>query len=158
MPVPIKLIRDEKIENNNSIDYSFLVSQPTPKKVFASNKDASLLFELWSKGEKIDSETYKIGSSVESKDFMRLKSLGFVTGNLSGLQFTNKGKMVITTMSLGESNQFADKRSNKSYTEILASMDKRGKKGFRTASVDPKFSTNNSNSLDLSKLWKSTQN
>ena len=60
--------------------------------------------------------------------------------------------MVITTMSLGEQSQFEKKRQNKSYTEILASMDKRGKKGYRSASKDPKFSTNNSNRLDLTKL------
>lgn len=154
MPVPIMKVPDNKQDNSNSIDYSFLLSSPIPerKTVVASNKDASLLFELWSNGEKID-DSIKINSKdITSNDILRLKTLGFLIGDANSVKFTKKGKMVITTMSLGEQSQFDKKRQNKSYTEILASMDKRGKKGYRVASKDPKFATNNSNRLDLTKL------
>ena len=51
------------------------------------------------------------------------------------VKLTNKAKAVITTMALGENNAFTKMQKKKSYTEIIASMDKRGKKGFRMAKV-----------------------
>ena len=49
MPVPIMKVPDNKKDNTNSIDYSFLLNNPIPerKKVLARNKDATHLFELW---------------------------------------------------------------------------------------------------------------
>lgn len=158
MPVPIMRFPDNKKDNTNTIDYSFLIDNPVPqrKTVVASNQDASLLFKLWENGEKVK-DSIKINKSpdVTAKDILRLKTLGFLVGDINSVQFTRKGKMVITTMSLGEQSQFDKKRQNKSYTEILASMDKRGKKGYRIATKEPKepkFATNNSNRLDLTKL------
>jgi hypothetical protein len=162
MPVPIMRVPDDHKNNGTSMDYSFLATEPSIQKktVTASNKDASLLFELWENGEKSDRDAIKIKPSpnVTSSDILRLKTLGFLTGDINTVQFTRKGKMVVTTMSLGETNQFEKKRQNKSYTEILASMNKRGKKGYRIASAEekhnPKFAVNNTNHLDLSKLFK----
>ena len=156
MPVPIMRVPDKQKDYNTSIDYSFLLNNPVPQKktVVASNQDASMLFELWENGEKVD-DTIKINPSpnVTAKDILRLKTLGFLVGDLSAVKFTRKGKIVITTMALGEKSQFEKNREPKKYTEILASMNKRGKKGFRTASDQSKFSIDNSNKLNLNKLF-----
>ena len=150
MAIPIRLNKDK--ENKNlSIDYSFLLEQMAPvekkqKTIIASNKDASLLYDIWCKAQKMDGgETFKIDTkSVNSKDIIRLKTNGFITGDVETLKFTAKGKTIITTMALAETNCFAkDADKQKSYTEILASMDKRGKKGYRI----PRFASNTSNFL-----------
>ena len=109
------------------------------------------MFELWSKCERGNGpDELKLGSTpVNPRDILRLKSLGFIQGQGDQVQFTKKGKIVITTMSLGEESQFDKKRQDKSYTEILASMSKKNKKGFRIAGSDPKFATNNNNRLNL---------
>ena len=151
MPVPIKSIPDimREKEEQHLMDYSFLaelVPQSTKlKKVTASNKDASLLFEIWSKSEKINDESLKVSPSINSKDILRLKSRGFLTGNNDEVKLTKKGRMVVTTMALGEPSQFEKDKERKNYNEILASMDKRGKKGYRI----PKYAANNSNNLNL---------
>ena len=156
MPVPIMRVPDKQQDKKTTIDYSFLLNTPvTPKKtVVASNKDAALLFELWANGEKIE-DTIKINPTpnITAKDILRLKTLGFLVGDVTAVRFTRKGKLVITTMALGEKSEFEKNREPKSYTEILASMNKRGKKGFRTASSDPKFAVNNSNNLNLNKIF-----
>ena len=154
MPVPIMPVVDKSVQKNIGIDYSFLCEQ-TPmvskRKVIASNGDAQLLFDLWAKGYKcLKANTIKMNPSlnVSSRDLMRLKVMGFINKDNDEIEFTSKGKKVITTMSLAEQSTFEKNRQNKKYTEILANMDKRGKKGFRTAS-DPKFVANNSNRLNL---------
>jgi len=160
MPVPIKYVPDFQRDKNLNIDYSILFTHPVSQKktIIASNQDASILFELWKKGEKIEEDTIKISdSNIATKDIIRLKTLGFLTGDTNVVKFTKKGKIVITTMALGEPNQFEKNKQDKSYTEILASMNKKGKKGFRIASSDPKFSVHTNNNLNLRDLWKSTQ-
>jgi len=153
MSVLVNLIHDRNVPKNTTIDYSFLFNQPSAKmKVTASDKDAQLLFDLWSHGEKCKKvDTVKIDPSwnIASRDITRLKTLGFIRGNNNEIQFTRKGKYIITTMSLAEQSAFEKIKKNKSYTEILASMDKRGKKGYRTASCNPKFNINTSNILNL---------
>lgn len=150
MPIPIKPINDKGDVKNLFIDYSFLLQQPIKRKmVTASDKDASLLFELWSKGDRQESfDIVKVNSSIKInlQDLMRLKSMGFVIGYGDKIKFTKKGKLVITTMSLGEGSNFEKEKQEKKYTEILAEMSKRGKKGYRI----PKFAVNNSNNLKLS--------
>lgn len=153
MPTPIRLNKDSYEEKNMALDYSFLLDKIIPiednkrKTVIASNKDASLLFDIWSKSEKINEDTFKVNTKqVDNKDIMRLKTQGFITGNTESLHFTSRGKTIIATMALGETNKFAkDADSEKSYTEILASMDKRNKKGYRV----PKYAANTSNFLRL---------
>jgi serine protease inhibitor len=78
-------------------------------------------------------------------DIIRLKSRGLITGGVNEVNFTKRGKIVITTMSLSEPNKFQTNATEKSYKEILASMDKKNKKGYRI----PKFATNNSNNIRL---------
>jgi hypothetical protein len=150
MPVPIKPIPDKRRDDKYVIDYSFLGSpieqvEPSKKKVMASNKDAKLLFDLWAKAEKAGDDTFKIDTSIDPKDIIRLKTRGFLTGGIKEVALTNKGKTIVTTMALHEPNKFETKREEKSYNEILASMDKRGKQGYRI----PKFATNNNNNLRL---------
>lgn len=148
MPVPIRLIPDDG-SSKSGIDYSFLLQNPQPKKktVTASNKDASLLFKLWSTGEKIEEDVVKVNSEIDisSEDIMRLKTMGFLTGGTDEVKFTRKGKIVITTMVLSEESNFNKNKQEKPYTEILANMSKRGKKGYRAA----QFAADNTNHLRL---------
>ena len=143
MPIPIKLIKDkENSEISSGMDYSFLLNQikdvsntskNSKKQIYASNKDASLLYNIWCKSERNDKKLKINENIVDKRDLMRLKTLGFLNVNNNEVEFTKKGKVIITTMSLAEENSFEKKRQNKSYSEILASMDKRGKKGYRMA-------------------------
>jgi len=144
MPVPIGLVngKPEPPENNSFLDMSFLANLPPT--VEASNssfelpdKDASDLMEIWLKAKKIDKDTFMINENVDlnNKDLIRLKARGLIKGGTEKISFTPRAKTVITTMTLGENNAFLNKKKEKSYSEILASMDKRGKKGFRTAST-----------------------
>jgi len=147
MPVPIRPVKD--IERGNiGIDYSILFHTPVNKTVIASNQDASLLFEIWEKGEKgskPDAVKVSPETKITSEDISRLKGMGLILGDSKEIQFTKKGKMVITTMSLGEGSKFEKVKQKKSYTEILASMNKRNKKGYRI----PKFAANTANNLDI---------
>jgi hypothetical protein len=168
MPTPINPVNfgggdTQPFKSNPSytVDYSMLANQfedaytkpgASKKVVTASNRDASLLYELWSKAEKSDEESFKVESlELNSRDIMRLKSMGFVTGNTNEVKLTDKGKKIITTISLAEPNRFQLTSQKKSYNEILASMDKRGKPGYRAAqaTTNPKFASNNSNNIRL---------
>jgi len=154
MPVPIMPIPDNRNDFRGSIDYSFLFNQPSSskKKVIASDKDAKILFDLWTKGKKGNYKDEIIVDSsldISSRDIMRLKTKGFLTGGTKEVKFTNRGKTVISTMALGEVNRFEKKKQDKSYTEILASMDKRGKKGYRV----PKYASNTSNNINLKQAF-----
>ena len=151
MPIP-----DNSREEKNQTDYSFLLnlspsSAPKKMQAQASNRDASLLFEIWassSSGNKEDIIVVSEDMGISSREIMRLKTMGFLTGTSKEVKFTNRGKAVITTMALGETNKFMSKKQEKSYTEILASMSKRGKPGFRSA----QYSINNENSLNLKNI------
>jgi len=148
MPVPIRPLPDNR-NDVSGMDYSFLLQnlQPKKKTVTASNKDASLLFKLWSTGEKVEEDVVKINSEIDisSEDIMRLKTMGFLTGGTDEVKFTKKGKIVITTMVLSEESNFNKNKQEKPYTEILANMSKRGKRGYRNA----QFATDNTNRLRL---------
>lgn len=140
MPMPIQPIGNSHEPSKQiEMDYSFLFpgnqqpEQKNPKIVTASNKDADMLMELWLTSEKKEDGSIKIpkGSKFSSSDILRLKSHGLVTGGTEEIQFTNRGRIVITTMVLGENNRFLKNQKAKKYTEILANMNKRGKKGYR---------------------------
>jgi len=144
MPVPIRINNhDHKNDDEKSpiMDFSVLLSgipnDKPMKKIAASDKDAKLLFEIWSASQKINETTYKVSSSssVSSRDLIRLKTLGLIQGDKDTVSFTDRGKVVVSTMALGEPNKFEEKRQDKSYSEILASMDKRKKKGYRIAAA-----------------------
>jgi len=141
MPIPIRinngLSTEQDSGSNLLMDYSILMSDVPEdtrmKKVAASDKDAKLLFDIWSGCEKESEFTFRVASSgISSRDIMRLKTLGFIHGDLDKITFTNKGKTVVCTMALGEPNRFEQSRQEKNYSEILASMDKRNKAGYRT--------------------------
>ncbi|MFW5879493.1 MAG: hypothetical protein ACOCUV_01580 [bacterium] len=156
MPVPINSISDIPISNGSpeksyQVDYSFLAIN-LPKKsdkkiVQASNRDADLLFEIWNMAEKSDSkDTFKINPSMATmRDVMRLKTLGLVKGSSNNVTFTERGKAVVSAMVMGETSSFEKNSKKKSYSEILASMDKRGKHGYRA----PKYASCTSNNIDL---------
>jgi len=141
MAIPIRL-NNPKMSNDTvsmgNIDCSFLANIGIPDNtdkimITSSDKDAELLFKLWMASEKINDDSFKVSASVDNKDIIRLKTRGFLTGNTEQVNFTKKGKKVITVMALGTGNNFEKTSKPKSYTEILASMDKRGKKGYRMA-------------------------
>ena len=148
MPVPIQLISPNMKsdnEDNTFMDYNALlnaisgqkekIEKTSSKKVFANDKDAKTLVDLWLNGEKDDNNLYTV-KNAKSDDIERLKSRGFITEKNNKIYFTNKGSVVLTVMTLGENNKFMKNAKEKKYTEILASMDKRGKPGYRI----PKFS------------------
>jgi hypothetical protein len=157
MPLPIAPIgpgNGHPQENNMFVDYSFLaqkVIQTEKKKVTASNKDADLLMKIWleaeSKGGKF---TVSSDLGLNSRDIMRLKTYGLIAGDSNELEITARGKKVITVMALGEGNKFEKGRKEKNYLEIMASMDKKGKDGYRI----PKFCSNTSNNLNVNNAPK----
>jgi len=141
MPVPIQLVNGptEKIKSDGLLDVSFLAHH-MPKEASGlscgvTDSDADSVMKIWLNAKKIDNETFEIKSmNIDNQTIIRLKSRGLISGGTDNVKFTSRGKGVVKTMSLGESNHFLSKRKEKSYTEILASMDKRGKKGYRIAS------------------------
>ena len=145
MPLPIRLNNDK--ENSFQQDYSFLASfSPTPsskKTVEASNQEADTLLNIWANGEKINEDTYKV-SSIDKMSLNKLQLRGLVTVKDDVVSFTRSGKIVITTMALGENNALDKDKKNVSYKEILANMDKRNKKGYRI----PKMASTHNN-IDL---------
>lgn len=148
MPVPFRLISDESFYSKESgreslIDISFLAkkmpsikSKTTSNKmvVTAADKNASLLMTLWTKGNTLsDGTVVTSDTGLTPKDILRLKTYGLVTGGSDRVEITNRGKAIITVMTLGETNAFEKNAMEKSYTEIMASSDKRGKHGYRMA-------------------------
>jgi hypothetical protein len=157
MPLPIAPIgpgNGRPQENNRFVDYSFLakkVIENDKKKVTASNKDADLLMKIWLEAEN-RGDKYVISSDLglNNRDLMRLKTYGLIAGDSKELEITARGKKVITVMALGEGNKFEKGKTNKDYLEIMASMDKRGKDGYRI----PKFCSNTSNNLNVNNAPK----
>jgi hypothetical protein len=139
-------------EKNTFLDYSFLAQQipqinNNKKTVTASNNDATILMKIWLEAEsRNDNYVISADLGLSSRDIMRLKTYGLITGGSSEVKITDRGRKVITVMALGEGNKFEKGKKNKDYLEILASMDKRGKEGYRI----PKFCSSSSNNLDIS--------
>lgn len=135
MPLPIQKVYDRMSgEGNFYMDYSTLIPIIPEKKkiVVASDQDAELLIKLWAASEKLADDVYQIkNSGISSGDVLRLKAHGFLTGGSEEVKFTGKAKAIITTMVLGEGNKFQKQQKKKSYTEIVASMNLKGKKGYR---------------------------
>lgn len=154
MPVPIKPIQN-KLDNSDKscyMDYSFLANH-TPKNnkkkiVQASNRDAQLVFDIWTQAKKSNKDTFKIDPEIATmRDIMRLKALGFVKGSSDEVTLTDRGKTIISTIVMAEPSRFDKNSQNKPYTEILASMSKKGKDGYRI----PRYSSCTSNNIDLRK-------
>ena len=81
-----------------------------------------------------DGNSFKVDDTViSSRDFYRLKTNNLIYGESNKVSFTDRGKDVIKTMSLGEQNAFLKDSKPKDYHEILASTNKRGKSGYRVA-------------------------
>ena len=156
MPVPIMGIPDKDREDRNDsvVDYSFLANHLTAKPknkniVTASNKDAAMLYEIWSKSEKSEDGKLKVEScGIDNREILRLKTMGLISGGADSIEITSRGKRVITVMALGEVNHFEKSRQDKPYNEILAGLSKKGKPGYRT----PKYATSSSNNLRLAEI------
>ena len=141
MPFPIQPVNSRnKEESSSPVDYSFLLQYSPDNNLrtaglqIVSNKDADNLMKIWLKGDKKDKFEYNLDNNLmASTDLSRLKINGLVQSSGSQYKITEKGKKVITTMTLGEQNQFLRSKREKKYTEIMASMNKRGKKGYRIA-------------------------
>jgi hypothetical protein len=165
MPTPIKPVKDDSSpksagSDNYFMDYSFLADvdfatySPVSKKfVTATNNDAKALYDLWEKGKHVGEENYKFEKAASSQEaglsqieIARLKNMGFIEESSHYLTFTDKGKKLITTMTLSEPNRFELKAERKPYNEILANMTSKTKK---TGSI--KIASNN-NGIDLSKI------
>ena len=152
MPIPIRPMKEnERDYNGLAMDYSFLAtvkleSESNKKIVEASNMEADSIVEIWTKGEKISENTYNIAkSNIDKGNISRLKAKGLISSKGDEISFTNRGKSIITTMALGESNAFLKVQNKKSYKEIMASMSKKNESGYRI----PKFASDNSNNLNL---------
>ena len=137
--VPVNVKNDYKNENQKPLELSFL-SNYMPKEAsyrsyMVSDTDAENIMKIWLKAKKIDKDTFEVKSisDIDNNIILRLKSRGLISGSTEKVKLTAKGRSVIKTMSLGESNNFLKKRKEKSYTEILANMDKKGKQGYRIA-------------------------
>lgn len=130
MPIPIN---PSNSESKYQFDISFLIPKEDNKKVVtASDKEATLLMKIWASGKRIGEYKFSLSDSVISqREFVTLKSSGLLTGDMANCELTNRAKKVITVMSLGENNSFLKKRVEKSYSEILASANKRTKTGYR---------------------------
>lgn len=141
MPIPIGLVGkpNRKNEDDLTIDYSFLFENKNVKEagesfLYLTDNDAKDVMEIWLKSKKIDGNYFVLSSGTFlGEDIVRFKARGLITGDVNRLSFTPKAKRVIKTMTLGETNKFLQNKKQKSYTEILASMDKKNKKGYRTA-------------------------
>jgi hypothetical protein len=147
MPFPIHLNNSPSENENMSMNYSFLLSNPSnnSKKVTASNREADMVMDLWSCSLKNDNGEYFLNEEVIShNDFMKLKYSGFINGDKNNFKFTSRAQSIIKIMSLGENNKFLRNQKSKNYTEIMASMNKKGKKGYRIASKkDKKYISKN---------------
>ena len=149
MPVPINLVSRNPLQpspqGSGLLDVSFLATH-MPKEasdlsITLSDQDADHVMKIWLEARKLSKDTFDISKvNIDNKDILRLKSRGLIVGGTGQVTFTQKGKTVVKTMTLGESNKFLNSKKEKSYTEILASMSKRGKKGYRIASTYDEYS------------------
>ena len=101
-----------------------------------SNSDASLLFSLWKKSQNIVQngvESVRVPGGFPAGDILRLKALGFISGGIDEVKFTDRGRDVIRDLALGEESQMDKGRIEKPYTEILAEKKKAGRGGPRLA-------------------------
>lgn len=148
MPLPIVPINNE-MEKNYFVDFSFLAKQVDKshmdKKAFgkftyATDEEADILMKIWAESERrsdTEDKYLKISpaSKVAANDLQRLSRKGLISLDKDEIIFTDKGKSVITLMVMGEDNSFKKDQKKKSYTEILASVSKKNKSGYRI----PKF-------------------
>ena len=98
-----------------------------------ADSDAAFLLRFW-KGCKGDGDN--IATKAEgftNSDILRLKALGFISGETESLRFTPRARDVIKNIILASDNNFSSERVEKPYTEILAEADKRSKQGVRLA-------------------------
>lgn len=156
MPIPIIPLSHRENKNpseqqfssffNSSLDFlsNNHENNTNSRKIEASNKDADSLLKIWINGTKLQNGTFDVKNvkEITSSEIENLKRNGFITMANEKVSFTSRGKLIITTMCLGENNNFLKNKKNVSYKEILASMDKSNKKGYRI----PKFAS----SIDIS--------
>lgn len=147
MPIPIMLNKNPDGNSVQPIDYSFLMqSLNTPNRsVTAGNAEASMIYKMWEVGGNKNRNSIKITSDmgISDVDIQKLKDRGFIAGSKDDMKLTSRGRSVIVTMILAEPNRFSEASKKKSYTEILASTNAKGKIRM------PKFASNQDNNIRL---------
>ena len=136
MPVPIRMIEDKAkgAEDGLIMDYSILQQSYNSFSVGGDkNANAKVLYELWSSAERSEKtpNMLKKSEAFNKGEISMLRAAGLIEDRGDKIRITDKGQEIITVMCLSEASSFEDKRQRKSYTEILASMPKRGKPGYR---------------------------
>jgi len=140
MPVPIRLVDDRDrgdtspnqgyFEMNLDMLSSTIGSIPTKtaeKFVYASDEDASLLFDLWQKSaivrdsEGVGDKRYAVPAGFSNDDILRLKASNFIAGD-DTIRFLPRAVSVIKTMVLSEDNDFGKRSERKPYSVILAEI------------------------------------
>jgi len=116
----------------------------------ANNRDASILMDIWLKAARDDNAFVVNDDMAGNRDLARLKAKGFISADFGSqkVSFTERGKSIIAVIALGENNKMIKNQKPKPYTEIMASMNKRGKKGYRI----PRYASDNTNNLNLKNL------
>lgn len=112
---------------------SNLLPRPRKEQNKVSSNDASLLFRFWKNADEGDDESFTVPPCLSNSDVLRLKSLGFLSGDTDIVKMTARGREVIKNIVLNEENAYESTRVHKPYTEILAEMDAAKKAGIRTA-------------------------
>jgi len=110
-----------------------LLPKPAKDNRKVSSNDASLLFRFWKNADEGNNDSYTVPQCFSNNDVLRLKSLGFLSGDTDVVKLTARGKEVIKNIVLNEENTYESTRVHKPYTEILAEMDRAKKAGIRTA-------------------------
>ena len=150
MPIPINPVSSPNQGISHNLFYSEvsnLQSGGGRQIKEANNRDASILMDIWLKASKED-DVFVVDDNIAGrKDIARLKAKGFVSSQFGSqkVSITERGRSIIAVMALGETNKMIKNQKNKPYTEIIASMDKRGKSGYRI----PRYASNTSNNLNI---------
>jgi hypothetical protein len=106
-------------------------SGSSKNKTKISSSDASFLFKFWKESDNDGSSILSNSEKFNNSDVLRLKALGFVSGETDDLKFTERAKEVIKNIVLSQNNDLLKGKVDKPYTEILAEMDARKKSGIR---------------------------
>lgn len=104
--------------NIDDLARSFTERSVIQNKIKVSSFEAGLLFKLWKDSSSSSSEEeFEVPSVFTNDDILRLKASGLLSGNTERVKMTPKGKEVIKTMVLTESNKFDKSSSNKTYNQ-----------------------------------------
>lgn len=135
MPVPIipqnvdYLINKERESQIPPLDYNridvddlahmFSERKNLQEIVKVGTFEAGLLFRLW-KDSASSSDDIDVPHTFTNDDILRLKASGLISGDTEHVKMTQRGKEVIKTMVLTETNALEKSSKNKSYDQRKA--------------------------------------